>query len=340
MKKQIIVIGAIACVAIGLLIVWTVYRPSGTVSAVEGKTLSIGADANSMLIKDGNGREIVLDLSKKPDFFDESLNKVDARYIRPGFLVRVEGRETGNTIIPENVHVVQSPNIIVFAPKAGTEVGVPLRVEGEARVFENQLNVRLKDADGTILTERGVTAQSPDIGLYGPFALELTYPEPEGTEGTIEAFDYSAKDGSEIDKVIIPVTFGEVPTMTVKVFWGNSKKESELFDCTAAYPVERRVLETDAPARAALEELLRGPDREESEDGYFSSINIGVGIQSLAIVDGTARVDFSKALEEQVGGSCRVAAIRSQIIETLKQFPTVKDVLISIDGRTEDILQP
>jgi len=35
-----------------------------------------------------------------------------------------------------------------------------------------------------------------------------------------------------------------------------------------------------------------------------------------------------------------VAAIRAQIRETLKQFPTVDEVIISIDGRTEDILQP
>jgi hypothetical protein len=35
-----------------------------------------------------------------------------------------------------------------------------------------------------------------------------------------------------------------------------------------------------------------------------------------------------------------VAAISAQIRETLKQFSTVKGVIISIDGRTEDILQP
>jgi len=45
-------------------------------------------------------------------------------------------------------------------------------------------------------------------------------------------------------------------------------------------------------------------------------------------------------LEEAVGGSCRVTAIRSQIEQTLKQFSTVQSVIISIDNRTEDILQP
>jgi spore germination protein GerM len=65
-----------------------------------------------------------------------------------------------------------------------------------------------------------------------------------------------------------------------------------------------------------------------------------VRIQSLTIENGVAKVDFDEQLEFQVGGSCRVVAIRVQIIETLKQFPTVNSVIISINGRTEYILQP
>ena len=63
-------------------------------------------------------------------------------------------------------------------------------------------------------------------------------------------------------------------------------------------------------------------------------------IQSLTIGDGILRVDFDGTLEFGAGGSCRVTAIRSQIRETVKQFPSVRDVVISINGRTEDILQP
>jgi len=217
---------------------------------------------------------------------------------------------------------------------------LPVIIEGEARVFENQLNVRIKDEDGTMLTERGVIARSENVGLYGPFEIRLSHPKPKGSKGTIETFDYSAKDGSEIDKVVIPVLFGEVSSTEVQVFFGNENEENELFDCTAVHPVKRRVPETDALARAALEELLKGPDRIEADAGYFSSVNTGVAVQSIVIEDGVAKVDFSSILEDQVGGSCRVAAVRAQITETLKQFSTVDKVIISIDGRTEDILQP
>ena len=128
--------------------------------------------------------------------------------------------------------------------------------------------------------------------------------------------------------------------LTIKVFFGNSKLNSQVEDCRITYPLGRKIVKTKAVARMALEELLKGPTADEKEQGYFTSINPGVKIQKLNIGNGIAKVDFDEQLEFQVGGSCRVAAIRAQIVQTLKQFPTVKDAVISINGRTEDILQP
>jgi len=132
----------------------------------------------------------------------------------------------------------------------------------------------------------------------------------------------------------------ETEKMTVKVFFGNTKLDPQVFDCNKVFEVEREIPKTVAVARAALGELLSGPTENEKADGYITNINPRVKIQSLTIENGIARVDFDEQLEFQVGGSCRVAAISSQIRETLKQFPTVKEVIISIDGRREDILQP
>jgi spore germination protein GerM len=112
------------------------------------------------------------------------------------------------------------------------------------------------------------------------------------------------------------------------------------FSCNKVFPVEREIIKTEAPARAALEELLKGATDKEKSEGFFTNINPGIKIQKLTIQEGTAKVDFDEQLEFRVGGSCRVAAIRAQITQTLKQFPSVQNVIISIDGRTEDILQP
>jgi len=131
--------------------------------------------------------------------------------------------------------------------------------------------------------------------------------------------------------------------MTVKAFFNNDRMDPE-FSCNKVFPVEREILKTEAVAQAALTELLKGPTEAEKAEGFFTSINPGVKIQELTINPptggGVAKVDFDEQLEFQVGGSCRVAAIRAQITETLKQFPTVSNVIISINGRTEDILQP
>jgi len=127
--------------------------------------------------------------------------------------------------------------------------------------------------------------------------------------------------------------------MTVKAFFNNSEMDPE-FSCNKVFPVEREILKTEAVARAALTELLKGPTEAEKTQGFFTSINLGVKIQQLTIEKGLAKVDFDEQLEFQVGGSCRVSAIRAEITQTLKQFPTVNSVIISINNRTEDILQP
>lgn len=101
----------------------------------------------------------------------------------------------------------ESTNIKVSAPEAYTGVASPLTVQGEARVFENVVNLRLKDANGQTLVESTATAASPDVGQFGPFTASLTFTATPGTTGTLEVFTTSAKDGSEVDKVTLPVTF-------------------------------------------------------------------------------------------------------------------------------------
>ena len=139
----------------------------------------------------------------------------------------------------------------------------------------------------------------------------------------------------------LPIKFKQnEESMVVEVYFSKDSQSGQQVECDEVFAVKRRVPKTAAPARAAIEELLTGPTENELSEGYFTSLNTGVKIQRLTIADGTAYIDFDESLDENVGGSCRVAAVRSQIAETLKQFQTVDSVVISINGRTEDILQP
>lgn len=232
-------------------------------------------------------------------------------------------------------------NIQVTEPDRNEAIGLPITITGFARVFENTVNYRIRDEDGSALVEGYTTARASDIGEFGPFSLTATYPEPTGDKGTIEVFNYSASDGSEENKIIIPVTFKSVESQTVKVFFGNREEDPNTMNCEEVYSVDRRIAKTQGSARAALEELLRGVTSGEVKDGYFTNIPGGVELKSISIANGTAAVRFSEELDEDVAGSCRVTAIRAQIEETLKQFPTVARVVIEVEGKpTDEVLQP
>jgi hypothetical protein len=247
-------------------------------------------------------------------------------------------------IVPPIVDGNSDSNIVVSEPKSNDIVTSPFKVTGKARVFENQFNYRLKGSDGSILAQGNPTANAPDVGQFGPFEFQVTFP-PNSVSGTLEVFDSSPKDGSEIDMVTVPLTLKASDTavtgdtMSVKVYFANSKMDPEV-TCEKVFPVERVIPKTQSTAKVAIEELLKGPTADEKTAQYTTQLNDGVVLNKLTIVDGVAKVDFSAKMDEKMGGSCRVGLIRRQIEETLKQFPSIKSVVISVEGRTEDILQP
>jgi len=107
----------------------------------------------------------------------------------------------------DELRTAEEANVVVFIPKENATVGSPFDIEGKARVFENIVNIRLKDKLGKILFQGTADAQSPDMGEFGLFQTEIEYTTTQ-TKGTLEIFESSAKDGSEINKVVIPVKFG------------------------------------------------------------------------------------------------------------------------------------
>jgi hypothetical protein len=231
-------------------------------------------------------------------------------------------------------------NIIVYEPRVNQSVGREFVLRGIARVFESQLNWEITNSSRTERFLSGsAMAAAPDAGKFGDFSLTIILP-PDVKDGDpilLRVLDYSAKDGSEENLVEIPLRFSG-KKIEAEIYFGNSALDPET-DCQTVFPVKRTV-SAEAPARPSLEMLFMGPSESEKEAGYFTSIPEGVKINSLRIESGIAYVDLSEELEKGVGGSCRVTAIRFQITKTLKQFPSISSVVISINGRVEDILQP
>lgn len=238
--------------------------------------------------------------------------------------------------------------IQVLTPKANEEISSPLKITGKVTGdgwsgFEGQVGiVKLLDNTGKELAIGILTATTEWTTLPTNFETTLNFQSDIPQSGTLVFHNENPSGLLEKNKeFVLPVNIvkssGE--TIKVKAYFNNSQMDPE-YSCNKVFPVERDVPKTDAVARAALIELLNGLTESEKNAGFFTSINQGVKIQSLKIENGTAYVDFDEQLEYQVGGSCRVSAISAQIMQTLKQFSTVKNVVISVNGRTEDILQP
>ena len=235
--------------------------------------------------------------------------------------------------------------IQVYNPQPNDTILSPLIVEGKARgywFFEGDFPIQLIDDKGNIITNTFAQTKSDWMTEnFVPFEATISFPGffEKTKQGKLILIKDNPSGLPEHDaRIEIPVII-QSATTTVKVFFNNSKLDPE-FSCNKVFSVEREVAKIQAIARLALEELLKGPTEQEKTDGFITNINSGVKIQKLTIENGQALVDFNEQLEYQVGGSCRVAAIRAQITETLKQFPSVNNVIISINGRTEDILQP
>ena len=242
----------------------------------------------------------------------------------------------------QNQPPVQNKGISVFYPKANETISSPLEIVGVVNGygwigFEGQVGtVKLEDEDGKELAFGILKAKGEWMQEVINFETTLSFVSQKEQKGKLIFYNENPSGEEERNKTfVLPVNLPKMETMQVSVFFGKYGKD----ECENVSEIKRTVQKTQAPARSALEELLIGPYIKENAE-YFTNINSGVKIQSLTIENGVAKVDFSKELDENVAGSCRVLGVRSQIEKTLKQFTTVKSVVISVDGEVDEILQP
>ena len=105
--------------------------------------------------------------------------------------------------------IIKSParnnSIEVTAPKINERIKSPVQISGQAAIFEAQFNARIKDNSGLILAETQLRTEEGQT--MSPFSAKIKYKKSSANQGIIEVFDVSPKDGAEIYKVSIPVTF-------------------------------------------------------------------------------------------------------------------------------------
>ena len=99
-----------------------------------------------------------------------------------------------------------------FAPVAVRQpmpydiVDDPVRACGVGTGFEGQFAARVRDGHGTQLAK--VPVHAGGTGIWGNYDVALEVGVPSTPQGTLEVFEVSAEDGSELNKVGVPITFG------------------------------------------------------------------------------------------------------------------------------------
>lgn len=99
------------------------------------------------------------------------------------------------------------PPITVRHPLAHDLVNDPVEICGVATGFEGTIAARVRDDNGTELAEDYI--QAGGTGIWGNYHKQLPLStQPQTPHGTLEVFEYSAQDGSEINKRVVRIVFG------------------------------------------------------------------------------------------------------------------------------------
>jgi hypothetical protein len=234
------------------------------------------------------------------------------------------------TVTPESTPPTTStpatqPEITITRPAQGETVREnPFTVSGRARTFENNVVVRIRDSKNALIAERFTTARG-DMGTHNPYDIEMFVTRDPGSSITIEALEYSAKDGSERSLTRVKSPFA-VPLVDLTLFLHDPKRAPT--DCTQVFATTRRVPKSISAARLVAETLL-------TTDQFPR----GAMVRSINLRNGVVTVDFNERMQN-VGGSCRAQAVRASLERSLGALDGVRSVVITAMGSREMALQP
>ncbi|WP_433133297.1 Gmad2 immunoglobulin-like domain-containing protein [Micromonospora sp. CA-240977] len=101
------------------------------------------------------------------------------------------------------------PPIVVSDPAPGDRVSAPLIVTGTADVFEATVSVRVLDAAGREVAA-GFGTASCGSGCRGGYRVVVGWRTVREQKGTVEVYEVSARDGSRINTMAVPVVLAPV----------------------------------------------------------------------------------------------------------------------------------
>jgi hypothetical protein len=114
----------------------------------------------------------------------------------------------------------------------------------------------------------------------------------------------------------------------------DNGQSGKLVGCgDSAVAVQVEIPPTQGVLKASLEALLSLKDQYYGESGLYNALyQSDLKVESVSIEGEKATIYLTGTL--MMGGECDTPRVEAQIIETAKQFSTVKDVAVFVNGRT------
>ncbi len=146
---------------------------------------------------------------------------------------------------------------------------------------------------------------------------------------TVPTTSNGSGGGSATTEDFSPTTTSDVSgqPIQVSVYFTRSEKIG------AAH---RQIPYTKEVAKAAVEQLLKGPNVQEKEVGMFTAVPDGTLFLGVSVADKVATVDLSKEFESG-GGTLSMSLRLAQVVYTLTQFPSVEKVQFRLDGKPVEV---
>lgn len=147
-----------------------------------------------------------------------------------------------------------------------------------------------------------------------------------GTESTGTATADPAESTSATNPPLPPGS--TVKTMKVKLYFGYEDR---------VMAVTREVPYSQAVAKTAMLELLKGPSAEELKGlKLHNEIPKGTKVLGLVLDGHTIKVDLSKEFDDG-GGTLSMDMRLAQIVYTLTQYSTIESVEFSMEGKKVNV---
>jgi hypothetical protein len=181
-------------------------------NSLVGKILSISPSARTVTIATEDKKQVVLLLTPTTKIINQNNIKESFSALYRGFTVTASGvANSDDSFTAAEIQLITTPAILVYTPKENQIVGKVFEVSGVARVFENSFALRLKNnKTDTQYIRTIIKTNAANPGSFGEFKLKVEITNQTIQDDdllSLELFQVSTKDGSEVDKVRIPLIY-------------------------------------------------------------------------------------------------------------------------------------